>query len=301
MPSPELEWARAQIASDRSNAGVSPERFDALATRASVPPSTLELPEGTTIEYRLIDGSACYWVRAPGAASDRRIVYMHGGGFVGGGFHSHRSLVGWLSQRCAASVLFVEYRLAPEFRFPAGLDDCYRAVMHALTHGPEAEAAPPNSLFLAGDSAGGALAAACVIRARSEGRALPDGAIILCGMLDLNENTSKFLQMSQRTRDGVRHYVRYLADLENVLASPIKADLKGFPPLLIQTGSADYCADDNLRFAERAKEAGVATTFENWPEMMHVWHRFAPRLPEALQALESIAKWVGQVERGRTK
>jgi acetyl esterase/lipase len=86
-----------------------------------------------------------------------------------------------------------------------------------------------------------------------------------------------------------RQYVAWLADLENPLASPISADLAGLPPLLVQTGTADYCREDCERFAARATAHGVTAQLEVWPEMIHVWQRFAPKLPEALQALAQIA------------
>jgi len=298
MASPELAWAKEEIARSRARAGVSADYFDLRAARSSLPASELELPEGTSIAYRLVDGVACYWVCAPGADPDRRIVYLHGGAFLIGGFHSHRSLVAWLSRQSRASVLFVEYRLAPEHRFPAALEDTCVAMLHASEHGPDGARRPARSLFIGGDSAGGALALGATLKARREGRPVPDGSFVLCGMLDLDEETSKFLQMTQRSRDGVRQYVARLADLRDPLASPILADLTGLPPLLVQTGTDDYCSDDNIRFAERARSAGVAVSLEIWPEMIHVWHRFAPKLPEAMQALERIGAWMREVEAG---
>ena len=300
MPSPELEWAKQQIASNHEKAGVSTEFFDLRAARASMPPTQLAMPEGTRVEYCLAGEATCFWVCAPGSSPDRRIVYFHGGGFMNCGMHSHRNLVGWLSHLTQCAVLFVEYRLAPEFRFPIGVEDCYRGYLHALEQGPSGAPSVPSSIFVAGDSSGGALAAATVLNAQQEQKRIPDACIIICGMLDLDEKTSKFLQLTQWTRDDVRFYVRYLEDLKNPLASPMLADLTGFPPLLIQTGTEDYCADDNIRFADKARAAGVGTTFENWPEMIHVWQRFAPKLPEAIQSLERIAEWIKSTEAGST-
>jgi monoterpene epsilon-lactone hydrolase len=296
MASPELEWVKQQIANNRAKAGVSTEFFDLRVARASMPPTELPMPEGTLVEYCLADKATCYWVCAPESSPNRRIVYFHGGGFVNCGFHSHRNLAGWLSHYTQSAVLFVEYRLAPEFRFPIGVEDCYQGYLHALEQGPSRSRSVPTSIFVAGDSSGGALAAATVLNAQRENKRIPDGCVIICGMLDLDEKTSKFLQMTQWTRDDVRLYVHYLEDLKNPLASPMLANLTGFPPLLIQTGTEDYCADDNIRFAEKARAAGVGTTFENWPAMIHVWQRFAPKLPEATQSLERIAEWIKSIE-----
>jgi acetyl esterase/lipase len=296
MASPELETIKARIEADRLRAGFSAEQFDLRAARASVGASDLPLPEGTEIRYVLAGQAGCYWVTAPGADPDRRMLYFHGGGYVAGGFASHRALAAWLSAATGAAVLFVDYRLAPEHRFPAAVDDAAAAHRLVLAAGPDGSAAPPRRVFIAGDSAGGGLAAATILRARADGLPTPDGGILLCAMVDLDEETSTFLKQSQRTRDMVRLYVSALADLANPLAAPILADLAGFPPLLIQTGAEDFCRDENLRFAARAEAAGVAATLEVWPEMIHVWQRFAPKLPEATQALERIGQWIGEVE-----
>jgi epsilon-lactone hydrolase len=295
MASPELDWCKQRIASDRARAGVSAEFHDVRAARAALPATDLPMPDGTRVTYEVVGEAACHWVMAPRADPLRRIVYLHGGGYLLGGFHSHRSLAGWLSDRAAAAILFVEYRLAPEYRFPAAVNDTFAAYLHALDAGPGVPSAP-RSVFVAGDSAGGGLAMACVQKARESGVRLPDGGVILCGMLDLDEETSRFLQLTQRSRDGVRLYVDRLKDLKDPLASPMYADLARFPPLLIQTGTDDYCADENERFARKAEAAGVDTVFESWPEMIHVWQRFAPKLPEANQALDRIGEWIRATE-----
>jgi acetyl esterase/lipase len=297
VASKELDWAIQQVARDRASAGVSPDRYDIAAARASLPTTELPMPEGTEVRYAVLDGVTCFWVSAPGADPDRRIVFLHGGGYLGGGFHSHRSLVGWLSAKARAAVLFVEYRLAPEYRFPAGLDDAVAATRAAAAAGPDGMPRPARALYVVGDSAGGGMAASVLLRARDGDCPMPAAAAILCGMLDLDEETSKFLQLTQRSADMVRLYVRRLADLRSPYASQMLADLRGLPPMLVQTGSADYCRDECERFAARAEAAGVKASLEVWPDMIHVWHRFAPRLPEAMEALARIGTWFEEQER----
>lgn len=288
MASPELEWVKQTIAADRARAGVSPDRFDVIAARASLTETRLPLPEGLTINQEQVDGVTVYRVQAAEAAEDRIIVYMHGGGFSAGGFHSHRTLAAWLSEYSGATVLFPEYRLAPEYRFPAAVEDCFATYQSAL-------AGDPRSVFVAGDSAGGTLSVSVFQKARSEGLRTPDGIVILCGMLDLDEETSTFLQFSQRSKDGARLYVSRLKDLKDPLVAAMEADLTGVPPLLVQTGTEDYCADECERFVNKARANGARVEFENWPEMVHVWHRFAPKLPEANDALRRIAEWMSVV------
>lgn len=287
MASEELDWVKRTIAGDRARAGVTTHLYDPAAARASVPETNLPLPSGVMIRQVIANGVTSYWVETPETKSDRVIVYFHGGGFITGGFHSHRSLVCWLAQITGARILFAEYRLAPEHRFPAAVDDCFNVYRSAL-------AEDPAEIFVMGDSAGGALATAVAQLCRDKAVRMPDGAIIACGMMNLDEESSPFLQATQRTRDGVRLYVSHLKDLRNPLASAMEADLQDFPPLLIQTGTDDYCAADCERFARKAEQAGVDVCFENWPDMVHVWHRFAPKLPESLQALDRIAGWLNE-------
>ncbi|MXY35035.1 MAG: alpha/beta hydrolase [Boseongicola sp. SB0676_bin_33] len=288
MASPELAWVKQKVADDRGRAGVSGDRHDPVAARASLPETRLPLPEGLEISQLQAGDVTVYRVQAREAGSDRAVLHLHGGGFSAGGFGSHRTLAGWLSEFSGATVLFPEYRLAPEHRFPAGLEDCFAAYEFALSE-------DPRELFVTGDSAGGALGISVFQMARDRGLRVPDGLVVICGMLDLDEERSTFLQMAQRTRDNVRLYVERLSDLKHPLASAMEADLTGLPPLLIQTGSEDYCADECERFAAKAKAAGAAVGFENWPEMVHVWHRFAPKLPEANDALKRIAAWMDEV------
>jgi epsilon-lactone hydrolase len=291
MASPELAWALERVATDRARAGVVPDRYDVHAARAALPTTDLPLPEGTTIELVRAHGIDLYWVCPRECDPSRRVVFLHGGGYLAGHFGSHRSLVAWLAHFAKMPVLFPEYRLAPEHRFPAAVEDAHAALRWAAAHAPAGVTSPARAVFIAGDSAGGGLALAAMLTARDAGEPLPRAAALLCAMLDLDETTSAFLQATQRTRDMVRLYVSRLADLANPLASPIRADLRGLPPLLVQTGSADYVKDDSVRFVERARAAGLDATLEMWPDMIHVWQRFAPRLPEANEALQRIASF----------
>lgn len=288
MASPELDWVKEIVASDRAAAGVSADRHDPVAARASLPETRLPLPEGIKIIQEQAGEVTVFRVQSAKADPKRVILHLHGGGFSAGWFGSHRALVAWLSEYGGAPVYFPEYRLAPEHRFPAGVEDCFAAYRHML-------ATDPEKIFLTGDSAGGTLAVSVFQKARDAGLRQPDGIVVICGMLDLDEERSTFLKATQRTRDSVRLYVERLADLKHPLAAAMEADLTGVPPLLIQTGTADYCADECERFAAKAQAAGARVEFETWPEMVHVWHRFAPKLPEANEALIRIAEWMADV------
>ena len=292
MASPEMEWAVARIAADRAAAGVAADYYDPKAARAANPATDLPMPEGISENWIDIDGVKAVWVTPAGTDASHRIVYFHGGGYCAGHYGSHRTLVGWLAHFARAPVLFVEYRLAPEHKFPAQMDDGWKAYHHAAGHGPDGKATNAERLTVAGDSAGGGLAIAVAMRARDEKIRAPDAVASLCGMLDFDETTSAFLQMTQRTRDMAKGVVAWVKDLRHPWLSPVHGDLAGLPPLLLQTGTADYCRDDSIRFEARAKQAGSAVNLKIWDGGIHVWHRFAPKVPEANEALRELADFL---------
>lgn len=286
-----MDQVLAIIARDRQASGVSPDRLDVGAARASLPPTELPAPEGTVITKVKVEGTDCAWVVAPGADLDHRIAYLHGGGFVAGGLHSHRSLVGWLSKAAQCAVLAIDYSLAPETRFPSQIDEGGLAWAWLALNGP-AGPSQASTLYLAGDSAGAAIGVGLMQEQRRKGDRLPDRAVFLCPMLDLDATTSPFVRSNQRMRDIVAAYIRDPDDLANPLASPILAALEHMPPMLIQTGSKDDAIQDSERFARNAEDAGVDVTLKIWPDMFHVWQRFAPLLPEAKAALEEAGAFL---------
>ena len=245
--------------------------------------------------FRDVDagGVAAKWAIPRNGAAARRIVYFHGGGYITGRWETHCTICAWLAEASAAPVLFVDYRRAPEHRFPAAVDDAYAAYRWTRRNGPDG-ASPAQSVATAGDSSGGALAMAVMLRARSDAAPMPDAGALISAMLDLDEASSEFLQTYGRMRDAARLYVPPPGDPRHEWASPVHADLAGLPPLLVQTGEADYVKGDSLLLAERARSCGLDVRLEVWPEMPHVWHRFAPAVPEARDALERIGEFLRQ-------
>ena len=266
---------------------------------AQVDPSTQEI----VADVRRIDlaGVACEWLLAKGADPDRRVLYIHGGGWTSGNLDSHRPLSARISQAAGAAVLAVHYRLAPEHAFPAGLDDCVHAYRWLRSNGPDG-AAPARSVFVAGDSAGGNLTFATLLACKERGLPLPNGAIPLSPATDFSASGESF-----RTRAAAdpilatagaaipalgAAYTQGRADPLSPLCSPLNGDLRGLPPLLIQVGDAEVLLDDSTRIAAKAKAAGVDVTLSVYPEMPHVWQLFAPFLPEASAAIEEIGGFV---------
>jgi acetyl esterase/lipase len=266
---------------------------------AQVHPSTQELV--ATVRRIDLAGVACEWLLAKGADPDRRLLYIHGGGWTAGNLDSHRPLSARISQAAGAAVLAVHYRLAPEHPFPAGLDDCVHAYRWLRSNGPNGPA-PSRSIFIAGDSAGGNLTLATLLACKERGMPLPTGAIPLSAATDFSASGESF-----RTRAAAdpilataaagipaigAAYTQGRADPLSPLCSPLNGDLRGLPPLLIQVGDAEVLLDDSTRIAAKAKTAGVDVTLSVYPEMPHVWQLFAPFLPEATAAIEEIGAFV---------
>jgi monoterpene epsilon-lactone hydrolase len=242
------------------------------------------------------DGVEAEWITAPGAANDRFVLYLHGGGYVIGSINTHRDLMARISRAAKARVLGLNYRLAPESPFPAAVDDAVAGYRWLLGQG-----ARPGRVVIAGDSAGGGLAAATLVAIRDAKLPTPAAGVMLSPWVDLEglgESMTTRLEADPVVRKeglvGMAQAYLQGQDPRTPLAAPLYADLKGLPPLLIQVGDAETLLDDSKRLDARAKAAGVRTRLEVWPEMIHVWQLFASYLPEGQQAVDGIGKFIAE-------
>jgi epsilon-lactone hydrolase len=241
-----------------------------------------------------VAGIAAEWVVAPGAAENRAILYLHGGGYVTGSIKTHRAMVARISRASAARVLLIDYRLAPEHPFPAAVEDATAAYKWLLSQGLK-----PNKIAIAGDSAGGGLAIALLIALRDAKQPLPAAAVGISPWTDL-EGTGASVKtkaakdpmvgIDNLNESAKAYYAGH--DPKHPLISPLHADFHGLPPILIQVGEAEILLDDSTRVAERAKAAGVEVVLEQWEDMVHVWHVFAKILPEGQQAIDKLGAFV---------
>lgn len=237
-------------------------------------------------------------VVADGATSATATLYLHGGGYVIGSPRTHRELAKRLSAATGGAVLTPDYRLAPEHPFPAAVEDAVSAYEWLLDQGRE-----PETLSIAGDSAGGGLTVAALLSLRDRWLPMPSCAACLSPWVDMEGVGGS---MSGRAgvdpisqRDGLLALASaYLngEDPRNPLAAPIYADLSGLPPLLIQVGTRETLYDDAVRLANRANQDEVSTRFEPWREMIHVWHLFAPMLDEGQRAIESAGAFIKDIQ-----
>jgi len=249
-----------------------------------------------------IDAMPCEWVVAPGADPDLRLLYLHGGGYVSGSGANYLPLAAHISAAAQCAVLLPDYRLAPEHRFPAGLEDCVRAHEWMIASGPHGPA-PATATFIAGDSAGGGLTLATLLALRDRRRPLPVAAMPLSASTDLT-----LASESMRSEEDPICSARsmpvfadlYLGDMDprNPLASPVFGDYTGIPPLLIQVGEHEMLRDDSIRVAAKARADGVEVQLEVWPGMVHVFQ--VRELPESREAIEHMAAFMRNRHPGGT-
>ena len=226
-----------------------------------------------------------------------RMVWLHGGGYVAGSPRGYRAFVARLAKAAGAATFVPAYRLAPEHRFPAALDDARCALTHAALHDP-CGARSAARIVLGGDSAGGGLAVATCVSARDAGAPLPDALVLVSPWADLEGRGASMVTRADSLLppsllfDWARHYLGPDGDPRSPLASPVHADLRSLPPMLIQVGDQEILLDDSTRLADRARAAGVRVELRVFAEMFHCFQAFAGVLPEARAAIEEIGEFV---------
>ena len=257
----------------------------------------LPVPRGVCFATGNLGGVPGEWVEAAdpiaaGAARRLTVLYLHGGGFIGCSARTHRPLTASIALQ-GARLFVPDYRLAPEHPFPAALDDVC-AAWRALRRAADADAC----LTVAGDSAGGNLALALMLVLRDAGERLPEAAALFSPGTDLTGGSPSLDENVGRDplfdRAAIDHVVAtYLAgaDPNQPLASPLLADLRGLPPLLIHVGADELMRDDSVRLAEKARAAGIAVELKVWPVVPHVWQMMI-HLPEARRSVAAAVRFL---------
>ena len=250
---------------------------------------------GSSVEAVDIDGIASEWISPSKPMARRTVIYLHGGGYEVGSCACYRAIVSYFAEAYRAKTLLIDYGLAPEYPFPAGLEDVLSVYHHLLSqrHAPE-------NIVIMGDSAGGGLTLATLLSLIAQGSHLPSAAVLLSPWTDLTlsgESIQTRAHVEPMLRLGVienmaRHYCGD-HDPRHPLISPLYADLHGLPPLLIHVGDDEILLNDSTRLAEQAQAAGVDVTFKVWPEMWHFFHWAAMHdVAESKQAIAEIAAFV---------
>jgi epsilon-lactone hydrolase len=298
MPSPEMQavidalWERKAARAD------GPPRTLAVVRETLAPAGQRHaMPGDIKVEQVTAGGVPGYWLTAPGADPARVLLYLHGGGYSAGSLASHGPLAARLGRATGRRVLFPEYRLAPEHRFPAAVDDT-RATWRWLLAEGGADAA---SVVVAGDSAGGGLALCLLHQLRDDGEGLPAGAVLISPFLDCTASGASLADRADQDPIFTPGLIRgmgpvYLGDADprDPAASPLFASQAGLPPLLIQAGGAEILLSDSQRLARAATDAGVNVTLNVADALPHVYHN-ALGTPEAIAAISQIAEFTGKI------
>jgi len=229
------------------------------------------------------------------APLERTLLYVHGGGYIACSPATHRPLAARLAREWRALAVVPDYALAPEHPFPAGRDDIVAIWRWMLEHGR----VDPAHAVWAGDSAGGGLALAAALASADVGLPMPSAIVTFSPWIDLACTGPSLLENAQRCAMFVPAQLEQAAQLyagtrsiRDPALSPLHGDLSILPPLCVHASTSELLRDDTLRFAERARAAGVIVESRLWPEMPHVWQFLAGLLPEARESLDAAGAFV---------
>jgi acetyl esterase len=227
------------------------------------------------------------------------LVFLHGGGWVQGSLDTHDDTCRALAHGALCVVVSVDYRLAPEHKFPAGLEDCYAATKWLAEH--RGEIGGDGPLAIAGDSAGGNLAAAVTLLARERGGLTLAQQVLIYPVMDYNVNTPSYLEFADGPDNGQRglmrdtmiwfweHYLPRETDRRQPLVSPLQADnLSGLPPALVLTAECDVLRDEGEAYVARLRAAGTMAAGVRWLGMCHGFVHYAGLIGAGRQAIEAV-------------
>lgn len=268
-----------------------PEGWSERRARLDEIGTTWPVAADISLETVDVDGVPGEWSDSPGCDTSRVLLYFHGGGYCSGSIASHRRMVTEAGRAASIRTLAIGYSLAPEHPFPQALQDARTAWSWLVGEGVE-----PDRIVVGGDSAGGGLTAALINGLRDEGRALPGCAWLVSPWTDLTMSGASLRYKNDVDPLIHKDYLEGLAETylpegvhrRDPRVSPLFADLRGFPPLLIQVGSAETLLDDATRFAAAAGVADVRVTLEVWPHMIHAWPMWNAVLEPGRKALANF-------------
>jgi monoterpene epsilon-lactone hydrolase len=250
-------------------------------------------PKGTTALALDADGLPALRIDVPQARRDRCVLFFHGGGYSYGNAPLYQDFMWRVGTAARASVLYFDYRLAPEHPFPAAVDDAVRAARWVATQ------FDPRRIAFVGDSAGGGLVLATMKKLRDQADILPRAAVAVSPWTDLaltgqslrtNYKADPMMDAAQFPEIAKRYLG--IADPHDPYVSPLYGNAAGLPPTLIQAGGDEVLLDDAVRMAEAMRAAGCEIELDVWPKMPHVWHLYARILPEGRQAIDRIGQFL---------
>jgi monoterpene epsilon-lactone hydrolase len=252
-----------------------------------------KIPKEISIKEQSIEGMKCEWLVPEGSDPEKVILYVHGGGYVSGSCSDHRAIVSKFAKDTGVINLIYEYRLAPENPFPAALKDSVKIYLWILNSGYK-----PENILIAGESAGGGLCLAILLALKDQKIPLPVAAVAISPWTDLTCSGNTYKTKNKVSVAPLNSWIvfgKYYAgenNPANPLISPLFGDLKGLPPILINSGADDELFDDGERFYLKAKDAGVDVIFRAGIGMVHCYPLLAPMFREATEAMEEIIEFI---------
>ena len=281
------------IESKRKNPYKESKTIDQLRKETETAGSLIPLPRNIKYKRVAAGNVDAEWITCGEVNENKIFMFMHGGGYYRGSVAATRATVARISAEAKVKCLSIEYRLAPEHPFPAAIDDTYSAYQWLVNEGIS-----PKHIIVSGQSAGGGLCLALLLKIKENNISQPLGAVALSPWTDLSQSGKTMIKNEKIDPVINKKYLDrfaklYFPDLKNMshLASPIIGDLSGLPDILIQVGSAETMLDDSTRFYEKAKKANVNAKLEIWENMFHGWHSSAHILKDAENAIVSIGKF----------
>ena len=254
----------------------------------------LLMPSQVNVRRITVDNIPTEWLKPIDAKQDKAILYLHGGAFTMGSCNTHRVLASRFALASNTPVLLPEFRLAPEFPFPASLEDCVNVYYGLINNGFS-----PKKIDIVGDSSGGNLALVLSELLGNFIIPLPAALVCLLPWVDLSLSRDSLITLAKLdpicNLDICRYHAGLYAgekDKRLPLVSQVFAELQGFPPILIQVGTKDIFLSDAIRLKDRASKEEVDVTFEIWDGMWHVWHIFAAFVPEAQRAIDKAGAFI---------
>ena len=250
--------------------------------------------KGVRVDADEINGLHSEWLTPEHCADGKLLLYLHGGAYIVGGCDMHRQMVSHIAKAAQVRALLPEYRLAPENKFPAAIEDAVGVYRTLLDMGIK-----PDNIVIAGDSAGGGLTVGTLIKLRDAGDPMPAAAVLLSPFLDTTASGESMQTRKDRDPLFDPEQVPFVVDqycapdqrrLPEI--SPVFADVEGLPPMLIQVGDEEILLSDSERMDSRLRAAGIPVELQVWPEMWHVFQIFVGKMPEANLAVQKIGDYI---------
>ncbi len=291
-------FCKVLVRSSDADAGVAPD-IAAMRRRNGILENVVaNVPREASfrnVDEAPVDGE---WMSFPDHPGRRTLLYIHGGSFVLGRSAVHNALIANISREADADAFVLDYRLAPEDPFPAGIEDVKAAYLWLLASG-----ADPSQVAIVADSAGASLALAALVYLRDEGTPLPAATALLSPWVDLtlsgnsiltNLETDPIVSSLEAMKVVVRLYLQG-SSAEEPQASPLFADLYGLPPTLIHVGAPEVLRDDGARLAQNLRDAGCKAWCDVYPRMPHGWHALGTRIPETKRSITEISEFLKEM------